>query len=315
MDESPFHQGEQIIQQQLGVREKMEHAGRRGIRGYMPEQHREFFPQLPFVVVGSVDDNGQPWASLLCGSPGFVESPDPVHLLVHAAPDEYDPLHYLLGDGSMIGMLGIQLHTRRRNRLNGRVTARNENGFAIEALQSFGNCPKYIQARLCAYDTATPANSIRVAVDNKLDDMMQNIIRQSDMFFIATSHPDAGSASDGMRRPQHGVDVSHRGGKPGFVNITDNVLTVPDYVGNFFFNTLGNLLLNPRAGLVFIDFMQGTLLHLAVAATIIHDDKMVAGYPGAQRLLQFVIKEARHVHRRLPLQWTGWELSPYLIDK
>src|SRR5215212_5152245 len=71
MDLSPsrFHPGESAIQERLGVRDKVEAAGGRMLRDYMPEQHRSFFAQLPFIVVGSVDAAGEPWASPLTGPP------------------------------------------------------------------------------------------------------------------------------------------------------------------------------------------------------------------------------------------------------
>jgi len=301
-----------MIQERLGVATKMEHAGRRGIRRYMPDQHREFFPQLPFIVVAALDQDGQPWASLLCNEPGFIQSPDATHLSIRAVPDKYDPLHKLLSKGSMIGMLGIQPHTRRRNRANGRVI-NSGTAINVEVLQSFGNCPKYIQARYCEYVAGDLSEVAQVVVSNSLDDAMLDIIRESDMFFIASAHPAVGHPE--TLEPQQGVDVSHRGGKPGFVKVENNELTIPDYIGNFFFNTLGNLLLNPKAGLVFIDFRRGTLLHLAVEAHIVWDGTEVASFPGAQRLLRFIIKEVRHVQRKLPLRWSGWELSPHLVDK
>ena len=76
LDEAPFHPGEISVQTQAGVRDKAEVGGRRGIRRYMPDQHRQFFSQLPFIVLGGVDVGGQPWATLRMGEPGFVSSSD-----------------------------------------------------------------------------------------------------------------------------------------------------------------------------------------------------------------------------------------------
>ena len=65
---SPFHPGEQEIQARLGMRDEIEDIGQRFIRDHLPEQHQEFYANLPYLVVGSVDDAGRPWASLLAGS-------------------------------------------------------------------------------------------------------------------------------------------------------------------------------------------------------------------------------------------------------
>lgn len=87
-----FHAGEQAVQARVGVRARMAQLGPRVIRDYMPEQHREFFSQLPFLIAGSVDNSGQPWASIITAEPGFIESPDPQHLVIRARPPAFDPL-------------------------------------------------------------------------------------------------------------------------------------------------------------------------------------------------------------------------------
>lgn len=50
---APLHAGELAIQRRLGIDGKTDRAGRRSIRTYMPDQHREFFAQLPFMLVGA----------------------------------------------------------------------------------------------------------------------------------------------------------------------------------------------------------------------------------------------------------------------
>lgn len=107
--------------------------------------------------------------------------------------------------------------------------------------------------------------------------------------------------------------MSHRGGKPGFVRVeADGTLTMPDFVGNYFFNTLGNLVVNPRAGLLCIDFDNGDLLYLAVTADIIWDGPEVKYFTGAQGLLRFRVQAMRLVESSLPLRWGESELSPVL---
>jgi uncharacterized protein len=306
--ESPFHEGERAMHARLGIDSKMELVGRRVIRDHMPDQHREFFTQLPFIVAATVDANQQPWETLVCKPPGFIHSPDPRHLHINTLPDQCDPLHALLTTGASVGLLGIQFHTRRRNRMNGRVVQHDEHGILVEVQQSFGNCPKYIQARECVYSHAQQLSAPEVIKQIGLDSIARDIIQRADTFFIATSSQD-------LIAPQGGVDASHRGGKPGFVKIDGNTLYVPDYLGNFMFNTLGNIQVNPKTGLLFIDFESGHLLHLTARAEIIWDESEVQKYPGAQRLLVLHIDKAVLVKRRVPLRWSGWELSPHLADK
>jgi len=203
--ESPFHPGELAIQARFGAQERMDKQGRRVIREYLPEQHQQFFAQLPYAIVGTVDESGRLWASMLAGEPGFLSSPDRYTLQVAAAPLFGDPLANTLVTGRDIGLLGIELHTRRRNRLNGTIATINAGGFAVQVKQSFGNCPQYIQARrfeLLALDPTTSKPLSQFAI---LGELEQAMITAADTFFIATAYQNesAGAAS--------GVDVSHRG--------------------------------------------------------------------------------------------------------
>ena len=305
-----FHPGERLMQERVGVRDRMAAIGQQVIRNFMLEQHRAFFAQLPFVIVGSVDADGQPWASLLAHPPGFISSPDRHRLLIHAQPANTDPLHDTLIAGASIALLGIEQHTRRRNRANGIVERITDDGFVMGVEQSFGNCPKYIQARQVSYSHTDGLAAVHSATT--LDAQSRQIVSLADTLFIATAHPDA---QRGATR-SHGVDVSHRGGKPGFVRIDrDDTLTIPDFTGNHYFNTLGNIVLNPHTGLLFIDFASGDLLYLTADAEIIVDGTELEAFAGAERLLRLKIRQVRHVVAALPLRWTGAvQLSPFLAN-
>jgi len=308
---SPWHAGEREAQERAGVREMMEGIGARVLRPYMPEQHRDFFSRLPFLVVGSVDQAGQPWASVLAGAPGFVSSPDPQHLRIAAAPLAGDPLAHNLRPDMAVGLLGIEPHTRRRNRMNGLVEQVEEAAFSVRVVQSFGNCPKYIQARQPAYLGDMRRQTGALVRDTRLDARGREMLEQADTFFIASAFPGAGTGSG----RNGGVDVSHRGGRPGFVRVdADGTLTVPDFNGNQFFNTIGNLLVNPRAGLLLIDFEAGDLLYLAVDAQVVWDSPEVEAFEGAQRLLRFKVREMQRSEGVLPLHFGGATESPFLAN-
>lgn len=306
-EESPFHPGEQAVQARLGARDRMEQVGRKIIRQFLPEQHRQFYAQLPYFLVGTVDSEGNPWTSILVGEPGFISTPSDRKLRIEAQPLFGDPLANSLTVGNKIGFLGIELHTRRRNRVNGIVSEIDPQSFAVEVEQSFGNCPKYIQARqfkLDNFDLRTPKP---VHEFSTLDKAKSNFIAKADTFFIATAY--INKAAD----VTNGVDVSHRGGKPGFVRIDGNTLTIPDLAGNCIFNTFGNIEVNPRAGLLFIDFDKGNLLYLTGKAEVIWDgDPEIALYAGAERLLKFKVHYGVYVEGSLPLSWSAPEQSSFL---
>ena len=311
---SPFHAGEISVQNRLGMGPRMERFGRLAIRALMPDEHRSFFAQLPFVIVGSVDATGQPWASMLVGQPGFLQSSDAAVLNVGALPLAGDPLHANLVEGAALGMLGIELPTRRRNRVNGRVQGLGADGFSLQVAQSFGNCPQYIQVRNTTAHEDTEAKEHgaqpkRVRSSDQLDARAQALIAHADTFFIASSHAE----DSAPRVVQRSVDVSHRGGKPGFVRIDDpHTLTIPDFVGNFFFNTLGNLLLEPRAGLLFVDFASGDALYLSGRVEIIWDGEEVKSFARAERLMRLAVTQAIYVEAAVPLRWSEPQASPIL---
>jgi predicted pyridoxine 5'-phosphate oxidase superfamily flavin-nucleotide-binding protein len=151
---SPFHEGEKFMPSKVGKRDAMESFGRRVIRSFMPEQHREFYQQLPFIVVGSIDDSGDTWASIVSGRAGFLNSPSATTLTLPSQTTVDDPLNQSLGRlGAPLGLLGMTLDSRRRNRVNVRVTDSTTDLTELTVDQAFGNCPQYIQTRDLKYKT------------------------------------------------------------------------------------------------------------------------------------------------------------------
>lgn len=296
---SPFHRGEIAMQTAVGVAGRMEKLGRQVIRDFMPDQHRDFFAQLPFVVAGAVDEAGDAWATLIAGKPGFLQSPDPQILEFAVVPDPRDPAVAGLGDGSAIGLLGIELHTRRRNRMNGYVNIGEAGRFAVKVEHAFGNCPQYIQLRewQMVRDPGDHAVAPTPLELDARDPRVRAAITAADTFFVASYVDD--------ETGRH-VDASHRGGKAGFVRVNDDgSLTIPDFAGNLHFNTLGNFLVNPRAGLVFPDFATGELLQLTGAAEVVLESPEIAAFEGAERLWTFRPRRAVLREEALPLRFVA----------
>lgn len=291
-----FHAGERALQAEAGVRERLAQIGPNIVRGHMPEQHRELFGKLPTLLLAALDAEGQPWASMVAGAPGFVSTPHERELALALGPTLDDPVLALLSPGAPVGVLGLEPHTRRRNRMNGRVLAHAEGRLRIEVLQSFGNCPKYIQARLPLPRPPGPAPACQ-ALGPGLDDAALALIARSDTAFIA-------SASARARSPgcSEGLDVSHRGGPPGFLRSREQGgqqwLDLPNYPGNLFFNTLGNLSVHPQAGLLLVDYQGGGLLHLRVRAQLEGHDLRLAVLGGLWRPAV------------LPWRWSAAEPAP-----
>ena len=293
-----FHPGELAIQHRAGFGNAVVPIGQRFIRDTMPEQHQRFFAQLPFVLLGALDVRGHPRAGLLAGAPGFLRVPDERHLDVHDYVVAGEGISEALVPGAQVGMLGIEAHTRRRNRLNGTIVGAEGGTLSLAVAQSFGNCPKYIQPRHAEWQ---PAAASGAHVTRGWDAAAGRMVAGADTFFIVTAHPDAARPAEAS----HGVDISHRGGETGFVRIDGQTLSVADYPGNRFFNTIGNLELNPLAGLMFIDHVSGELLQLAVRAHVewLPPPDTAPTRPG--RTLHFEVLEAERTTGGLPLRWSA----------
>ncbi|MDD9915637.1 MAG: pyridoxamine 5'-phosphate oxidase family protein [Rhodospirillaceae bacterium] len=292
---SPFHEGERQVQRRLGVGE-IEEWARKVVRPYLPAQHRDFHTALPFLVVAARDDRDRPWATLLTGPDGFVTSPDPKSLVIDAKPSPGDALFERLVPNADIGILGIELATRRRNRVNGRIKDDGSGALVFAVDQSFGNCPQYIRERNWhRVEGNTPGEPIR---GRELSARQQALIASADTFFIASGHRGAGENAS------FGMDASHRGGEPGFVAVESGTrLVFPDYAGNNHLNTMGNLVLDPRIGLLFVDFESGSLLQITGTATIDWESEAVANVPGARRLVAMDIEEIVALPSAVALRW------------
>jgi ferredoxin-NADP reductase/predicted pyridoxine 5'-phosphate oxidase superfamily flavin-nucleotide-binding protein len=289
----------------MGSREYSEAQGQRSIRDYMPDQHRSFFSLLAYIFLSAVDKQGWPVAAMLSGPPGFAFSPDPHTLRLHASFAPNDPAASTFQLGAHVGILGLDLATRRRNRMNGHIMTVDAEGLTVAVDQSFGNCPQYIQRR--AYAFPSPQTDIRPSNVDRLtgvDDHARHLIEAADTFFVASANVNRGG------KAMDGCDMSHRGGKPGFVKVDKNQLTIPDFKGNAFFNTLGNLLVNPKAGLLFLDFANSDLLYLAGKTEIVWEGPELKAWVGAERLWKVTISHGWRLQNALPFRWTFQDCAP-----
>lgn len=291
----PFHEGERQAQLRAGAGDVSQWASG-FIRDHLPMQHREFHMSLPFLVVAGCDAEGRLWVSAIEGQDGFMTSPDPGILTLQTRIPQQDPLCGRFEEGGEIGALGIDLGSRRRNRFSGRLRRTGES-YCVEVRQSFGNCPQYIHSRNWYRDSRqTPGIS---HLSHRLDRGQIGRIRAADTLFVGSGQMRAANAA------ARGFDASHRGGEPGFVRVVDDRhLQIPDYPGNNYFNTIGNLVSDSRIALLFMDFATGGLLHLSGRASIDwapldpHD-------MSAQRMIHVEIDSVLDRPEALSLRWSG----------
>ncbi|WP_026910598.1 pyridoxamine 5'-phosphate oxidase family protein [Patulibacter minatonensis] len=293
-----FHPGELEVQRRAGEDEVAARVAR-SIREDVPDVAAAFLEAQPFVVIATTDDTGHPVASLLSGPPGVVRVAGDRTLVLDRLPPAGDPVTAALGRPSAeVGLIAIEPATRRRVRING-AARRESDRVLVTTGQVFSNCPKYISTREPDHaDLATPPGPRRDT--DVLTDEDRRLLEGTDALFLASTNVDAG------------VDVSHRGGNPGFVTVTGPTsLSFPDYQGNSMFMTLGNLTVDPRVGLLVVDWATGDLLQLQGTATIDWSPERAATIPGARRVVDVALTRVTHAPGASPLRWGPRELSRF----
>src|SRR5262245_867890 len=296
---STYHEGELEVQSRAGVREAAVRLGR-GIHRTIPSAAQEFLGYQRFAIAGSIDASGHVWASMLTGSPGFMEASDEQTVKICAVPTPGDPLEKNIHIGAEIGLLAIEFATRRRMRLNGKVAAFDRGDIYIRTEQVFSNCPKYIQAREVEENVQDDRRELSTHSSTAFSEQQRRWIEASDTFFIASYHKEGGA------------DVSHRGGNPGFIQIIDDRHFVwPDYQGNNMFQTLGNITANPQAGLLFLDFERGSTLQLTGQACVDWDEGSAAEASGTGRRVRFEVERVIEIAGAFHLNWKFQGYSPF----
>lgn len=305
---SPFHADEIAVQRRAGVADSVARYSEGFIRSAMPEQHRDFFTSQTMVIAGLCDQSGTPWAMPLFGKPGFIRSPNAEKLDIGITPELCSLLNLEFKTHAKIGLLGIELQTRRRNRVNGVIADIKPHYFSIAVEQSFGNCPQYIQKRKLRCQSQRQRRECfdDLNISSQLEAASKALIAKADTFFIASR------TETFDNDPRTGIDTSHRGGKPGFVKIDGNTLKFPDFSGNRFFNTLGNIVSDGRVGLFFPDFSSGATVFLSGTARIIWEDEALAQIAGAERIIAVDVSRSVYIEHFLKMTGELEEYSPVL---
>ncbi|KAJ6786109.1 hypothetical protein PWT90_02465 [Aphanocladium album] len=289
-----WHTGEAIIQQKLGYREAVSGSWR-VTENFMREQHRIFHTSnLHFLPITTLDKDGRPWAGFAAGSNGnigFVTSPDKNTLKLNVKLWDTDPLVDTFEtwldpaqrcdappERFLIAGVGIEFSTRRRNKFAGRIkSVRKAAHMRYEVVlfvdEALGNCPKYINVRQFApYPVTEPivaSQRTHMHAEERLPDEVIQFITQSDTVFVGSIYKSQIETAEEF--PSH-AGMNSRGGLPGFVRVKPSdgrTLVVPDYSGNRFLMSLGNIESTRLAGLTFICFTTGDVLYLTGKAQIL----------------------------------------------
>lgn len=289
------HPGERAVQRRAGFPDRP--WGSAHVGATVPPVAADFLRHQRLAVIAAAAPDGSVWASPLTGPPGFVTARDERTVAARRTPVVGDPLRDAFTAERDLGMIAIEPARRRRMRVNGR--ARQEGDLlVVHTEQVYANCPKYIQAHEVRADGWPAAGA--VVESDRLSAEQRALVAAVDTFFVAT------------RAPGHGADASHRGGRPGFVAPADERhLSWPDYLGTSMDMTLGNLELEPRTGLLFLDWDRGRTLQLTGRARLDWDPDRAARVPGAQRVVDFEVERVVQIDGAVALRFTPPEYSTF----
>ncbi|KAF2274950.1 oxidoreductase-like protein [Westerdykella ornata] len=323
----PWNEGEERMQQLMHVPER----GNPTATTLTP-QAMYLLQRAPLLAIGTLDSQERPWTTLWGGQTGFSEHLGGKMIGTRTLVDgEKDPVVQALAGGAttngemiqgndkMVSGLTIDLMMRKRVKLFGRVLAASLGEAKVQVEgdeqqqdgvpraqhqlqlvtnieQSLGNCPKYLNQ----YELKpTLVTSKLTSQSPSLSAEAKTLISQADMFFLTTSTP-----TD--------MDTNHRGGPAGFVRIlSDTEIVYPEYSGNRFYQSLGNLQINPRIGLVFPNYDTGDVLYMTGTAEVLVLDDAAKLLPGSNLAVKITTEEVRYVASGLPFRGIRNTPSPY----
>lgn len=322
----PFHEGEQQMHKLLNVPD----YGNPTTMMLTP-QAAFLLQRAPLLAIGTLDSDNRPWTSLWGGYTGFSESlgggiigtrtiVDGVHdPVVQALVGNAKDGEMVQGEQKMVAGLTIDLMTRKRVKIFGRMIAGTmgevdvdyedgakptdgapEKAAQIQLItkieQSLGNCPKYLNQ----YDIKPALVVSKLAYQGpELSSDAKQLINKSDMFYLSSSVEDD-------------MDTNHRGGPPGFVRIlSDTEIVYPEYSGNRLYQSLGNLLVNPKIGITFPDYETGDVLYITGTVDVLVQKEAAALLPGSNIAVKIKLVEARLVQGGLPFRGERKIPSPY----
>ncbi|KAI4727375.1 oxidoreductase [Aureobasidium sp. EXF-10728] len=323
-----FHEGEKLMQKKLRVPE-MDNP----TIPMLSPQLSTMLQKAPLLAFGTLDPEGRPWTTVWGGRKGFSQPLGNSMIGIRTSvASTLDPVVEVLvgrdakgeivkeeGNGRFLSGLAIDLDTRKRVKLAGRMVAGalgstdGEDGADANVQQGVlqlvarvdesleqGNCPKYLNRR----DISPAITNPKLISDSvPLHERAVELIHKVDLMFLSTS---SGTS----------MDTNHRGGPPGFVRCVsqDNGCTqfvYPEYSGNRLYQSLGNLMLEPKAGFCFPDFETGDCLFVTGYTEVLFGKDAAEMMPRSNLAVRVTITAARLVASVLPFRGNTGEFSPY----
>ncbi len=253
-----FHEGQLAVQRITGE-EEIANMRIPMIKDSLHPRSIPFLENQVLAFLGSEDKNENIWLSLVAGERGFISVPtlNEIKFDISKIRSNMDDIFFRnIITKPTVGMLFHEAARRARYRAWGKAKQEgNELNFEIR--MGYPSCPKHIQREIIELPEDNLALSSKIENGTTLSQLEKDWISKTHTFFVATQT----KAGD--------IEASHRGGDPGFIEILETgSLRIPDYIGNSMYSTLGNIYENPKAALLFVDYVKGEILQLSGKAEL-----------------------------------------------
>ncbi|MEM9451562.1 MAG: pyridoxamine 5'-phosphate oxidase family protein [Cyanobacteria bacterium P01_E01_bin.6] len=337
-----LHEGELLVQQHKYTPNELTQQIPNYINTNMPQQQAEFYAGLSYLPLAILDNKGRPWVSILVAksmndSSVGIKVSDNNEMNIVAQMNHLDPFIRILkqtdlnikNKRTLFAGVGVDFSNRRRNKLSGIITAASVDSagqlsLSLKSDEHLGNCPKYITIRSlepCLRQAEVSLDQFDLCT-SKLPASCKETINQASSVFLATKHvPDDETSID----EQRDMGLNHRGGAPGFVRVYEDIekdadgeecisiyLVLPDYSGNRFYQSLGNIQTNKQVGLAIPDFNNGNMLYVTGEAENLFDEDAEELMPRVSLLTRIRVTGAVFIQQGLNLCMVSDEqLSPY----
>lgn len=311
------HEGELHVQRMRNAPDDQSSYISGAINDEMSLQHVDYYRQLQFLPLSALDASGTPWVTILCNPK--ITAPSNTLLHVTARVNTADPFVAAVSSSTKkpIQFAGVGIDFRRRSRAkiagaveSATVTTVSEGEqqlrIALQTNEHMGNCPKYITIRQLRQLRRTP---ITASFQKHLPTPARELLEKASTIFISTRHHDQDERESDM-------GCNHRGGPKGFVRYFEDEngghLVLPDYSGNRFYQSLGNVETDPVMGLAIPDFTTGDLLQVSGRARNLFNEQAEKIMPGATLITLVSVDSAFLTRGALDLELVGQEqMSPY----
>ncbi|MEX0732193.1 MAG: 2Fe-2S iron-sulfur cluster-binding protein [Aquisalimonadaceae bacterium] len=276
-----------MLQLRVGARSQIESSGAHAIRTAIDPDTELLLLRQTVVFITALDADGYPRCMQLTGKPGFLCSNSSDGVAIDWAMTDTTVDQLQLQTGTPLALLFLDSPSGTVVRFNGWATDASTKRAELRITQLFSKAARYAHRRDNRQTRPATQPPVRDDAQSALTPSMIAFLETVDTLIVASRHPEP------EKKDTHGLDLSHRGGLPGFALATTlSTITWPEFEGSNYFSTLGNLMLDPRCALLALSADGARALHIRGKAEILWNNGELETRTGTGRGVQLRVDQA-----------------------